>query len=97
MTRKCANKIAGIAPATPSISDEDRAGLSATTFLLLGIWLGPTAACWLVAIAAIVAGWVWLCRRFPTFGWLTYVFFDGFCGGLFGYRSGIYYRPRRRR
>ena len=41
--------------------------------------------------------WVWLCRRFPTFVWLTAEFFDGFLGGLFGYRSGVYYRPRYRR
>jgi hypothetical protein len=68
--------------------------LSAVTFLALCVWMGPHAACWFIAIAAIVAGWVWLCRRFPTFGCFTLVFFDGFLGGLFGYRSG-YYRPRR--
>ena len=72
-------------------------GVSAVAFLALAIWMGPHAACWLVAIAAFIAAWVWLCRRFPTFSWFTYVFIDGFCGGLFGYRSGIYYRPRCRR
>jgi hypothetical protein len=72
-------------------------GVSAVTFLALCIWVGPNAACWFIAIAAIIAVWVALCRRFPTFGWLTFVFFDGFFGGLFGYSSGTYYRPRRRR
>jgi hypothetical protein len=76
-------------------SDADRAGLSAVVFLMLCIWLGPQAACWLVAIAAIVAMWVALCRRFPVVGYLTYRFFLGFFGGLFGYRT--YYRPRYRR
>jgi hypothetical protein len=80
------------------MTDSDRLGLSATTFLLLGVWLGPHAACWLVAIAAIIAGWIWLARRSPTFGWLTAVFFDDFISGLFGARSGCYYpRARRRR
>ena len=64
---------------------------------MLCLWLGPHVACWLIAIAAFVARWVWLCNRFPTVGWFTAVFFDGFLGGPFGYRSGIYYRPRRRR
>ena len=45
---------------------------------------------------AVVAGWIRLALRFPVVGWLTYVFFDGFFGGLFGYRSA-YYRPRYRR
>jgi hypothetical protein len=72
-------------------------GVSAVTFLTLCVWIGPHAACWLVAIAAIIAMWVWLCRCFPTFVWLTAEFFDGFLGGLFGYRSGVYYRPRYRR
>jgi hypothetical protein len=82
--------------------DENRLGLSATTFLLLYLWMGPTAACWLIAIVAIVAAWIALCRRFPAVGYFTYVFFDGFVGGLFGSRGGgygygYYYAPRRRR
>ena len=68
--------------------------VSAVAFLTLCVWIGPSAACWLVAITAIIACWVLLCRRFPMVGWFTAVFFDGFLGGLFRYRSGIYYRPR---
>ena len=75
--------------------------VSATTFLLLGIWLGPDRAVFLIMIAAIVAAWIWLAARFPTVGDLTYVFFYGFVGGLFsglfGYRSGYGYHPRYRR
>ena len=98
-----ARKIVEFANTNSSISETDRAGISATTFLMLSIWIGPTAACWLIAIAAIVAGWIWLGHRFPTVGWLTYVFFNSFVlgliGGLFGYRGGYYYayRPRTRR
>jgi hypothetical protein len=77
-------------------SDDDRIGLSATTFLVLSIWLGPHAAVWLIAITAIIALWIALCRRFPLIGWFTYVFFDGFVSGLFGYRRRYYY-PRTRR
>jgi hypothetical protein len=44
-------------------------GVSTTTFLALSIWLGPTAACWLIAIAATLTVWFWLCRRFPVLGW----------------------------
>jgi hypothetical protein len=76
---------------------KDLLGVSAITFLTLCVWIGPHAACWLIAIAAIIAGWIWLANRFPTFGWLTYVFFDGFLGGLFGYRAGYYHGPRYRR
>ena len=46
--------------------DKALLGISATTFLLLCVWIGPHAACWLIAVAAIITGWVWLCRRFPT-------------------------------
>jgi hypothetical protein len=77
---------------------KDLLGVSATTFLALSIWIGPHAACWLIAIAALVAGWIWLAARFPTVGYLTYVFFYGVVGGLisglFGYRSGYGYHPR---
>jgi hypothetical protein len=82
-------------------ADENRLGVSTTTLLMLSIWLGPHAACWLIAIAATVAAWTWLAARFPTVGYLTYVFFYGFFGGLisglFGYRSGYGYHPRTRR
>ena len=74
-------------------------GVTATTFLALCIWLGPNAACWLIVIAAFIACWAWLCVRFPFFGVFTVACISGFVGGLFGYRSGYYYRPyyRRRR
>lgn len=78
-------------------------GVSAVTFLALAIWMGPNAACWVIAIAAVIAGWVWLAGRFPVVGWLTYVFFNSFMvgliGGLFGYRGGYGYGygPRYRR
>jgi hypothetical protein len=68
-------------------------GISATTYLMLCLWLGPHAACWLIALAAIIAGWVWLAYRFPLVGWFTTVFFAGFISGLVGYRAP-YYRPR---
>ena len=78
-------------------------GISATTFLTLCVWIGPNAACWLIAIAAIVTGWVLLAHRLPVVGWLTYVFFNSFVlgliSGLFGYRGGYgyySYRPRYR-
>jgi hypothetical protein len=73
--------------------DETLLGLSATTFLLLGVWIGPHAACWLVATAAILGAWVALCRRFPIVGYFSRVFLGGFLSGLVGYRSG--YRRRR--
>ena len=49
-------------------ADEDRLGLSATTFLTLCIAWGPNRACFVIAFAAIVAVWVALCRRFPLVG-----------------------------
>jgi uncharacterized membrane-anchored protein len=79
-------------------SDENRIGVTATTFLALSIWLGPDLACWLISGAALVTVWVWLAARFPTVGYLTYVLFYGFVGGLIsgllGYRSGYGYHPR---
>jgi hypothetical protein len=76
-------------------------GISATTFLTLCVWMGPDAACWLIGVAAFIALWTALCRRFPTFGYLSGVFFNSFVlgliGGLFNYRSGYAYRPRTRR
>jgi hypothetical protein len=73
----------------------DRLGLSATTFLMLCIWLGPDRAVFLITVAAIVALWVAVCRRWPIIGYFSIIFLDGFLGGLFGYRS--YYRRRYRR
>jgi hypothetical protein len=67
-------------------SDADRAGLSATTFLMLCVWLGPHAAFWLIAITAIVAMWIAMCRRVPTLGYFSGVFIVGFIQGLFGYQ-----------
>jgi 4-hydroxybenzoate polyprenyltransferase len=81
---------------------ETQLGVSAVTFLALSVWIGPTAACWLIGLAAIVAVWAALCRRFPVVGTLTEAFFRGFLpgliSGLFGYRGGYgYYRAARRR
>lgn len=61
-------------------------GISAATFLLLCLWLGPRLACSLLVVIAIVAVWVALCRRYPAAGYLTGIFFVGFVGGLFGLR-----------
>jgi hypothetical protein len=64
---------------------KDLLGVSATAFLTLCLWVGPHAACWLVATAAIVATWVAICRRFPAVGYLTGIFVVGFVQGLWGY------------
>ena len=44
-------------------------GVSAVTFLAICIWVGPNAACWFIAIAAIIAvvGGI-VCRRFRRSG-----------------------------
>jgi hypothetical protein len=78
--------------------DEGLIGVSATTFLLLCLWLGPDRAVFPLAGVAIVAGWCLLCRRFPIVGYFTAVFLGGFVSGLFGYRSSYRpgYRSRRR-
>jgi hypothetical protein len=55
----------------------------AVTFLALCVWMGPDRACFFVAVAAIIAAWVALCRRFPFVGVLTLLFFDGLVSGLF--------------
>ena len=89
------NTIANAANAPKRIrKSKDLLLVSAITFLTLCVAWGPNAACWVIAIAAVIAGWVWLARRYPFAGWLTFVFFDGFIGGLIGYRAA-YYRPRR--
>jgi hypothetical protein len=85
-------KILGASQETPTISDADRTGLSATTYLLLCISLGPHLAFSLIVVAAIVALWAALCRRFPAVGYFTGVFVVGFIQGLLGYRR----RTRRR-
>jgi hypothetical protein len=79
--------------------DEALLGISAVTFLLLCLWLGPDRAVFLLTVVAIVVGWYLLCRRFPIVGHFTAVFIGGFFSGLFNYRSGYNYRPlyRRRR
>ena len=63
-------------------SDEDRTGLSATTFLMLCIWLGPRLAVSLIVIIAIAALWAAACRRWPWFA----VFSIGLVRGLMGRR-----------
>lgn len=69
-----------------SYANSDRLGLSATTFLMLCMWLGPDRAVFLLTAVAIAAAWVALCKRFPTVGFLTGAFFNGLLGGLFGSR-----------
>jgi hypothetical protein len=73
--------------------------LSAILYLMACIWLGPTAAFWLTVIGAWSLFWLYLCSKWPFFGVFTVACISGFVGGLFGYRSGYYYRPyyRRRR
>jgi hypothetical protein len=44
-------------------SDEDRTGLSATTFIMLCIWLGPDRAVFLITVTAILTVWFLACRR----------------------------------
>ena len=63
-------------PATdaPTYSDADRTGLSATTFLILCIWLGPRLACSLPIVVAIATLWFLACRRWP----IVAVFTAGF-------------------
>ncbi|MFZ0603089.1 MAG: hypothetical protein WAN05_17330 [Roseiarcus sp.] len=69
-------------------ADADRLGLSAeaVVFLQLCIWVGPDRAVFGLTVVAIAAAWVALCKRFPTVGFLTSAFFNGFLGGLFGRR-----------
>lgn len=62
------------------MTDADRAGLSAVTFLVLCIWLGPDRACFLLTVVAIVAGWFWACRRWPIVAYITWGFIRGLCG-----------------
>jgi hypothetical protein len=71
---------------TMAYSDEDRAGLSATTFLTLCIAWGPNRACFAIMTVAIGALWIALCRRYPAVGTLTGIFIVSFVQGLFGSR-----------
>lgn len=64
-------------------SSKELLSVSAVTFLALCVWMGPDRACFFVAVAAIIAAWVALCRRFPFVGVLTLLFFDGLVSGLF--------------
>jgi hypothetical protein len=59
---------------------ERQLGLSAVVFLMLGIWLGPRLAVSLLTVAAIIATWWAMCRRWPILGVMTL----GFLRGLFG-------------
>jgi hypothetical protein len=45
--------------------DEALLGISATTFLILCIWLGPKVAVLLIFVVAIVTLWFLACRRWP--------------------------------
>jgi hypothetical protein len=58
--------------------DEALLGISATTFLILCIWLGPHVAFSLIVVSALIAGWVLACRRWP----IVAVFTLGFIRGL---------------
>ena len=42
---------------------DDRIGVSAVTYLLFGVKLGPGLALSLVLVFAIWIGWRWLCRK----------------------------------
>jgi hypothetical protein len=55
-------------------------GVTDTTFLALRVWIGPDRASFLMAIAAILTIWFWLCRRFPTAAWID----TGFIRALTG-------------
>jgi hypothetical protein len=62
-------------------SDADRAGISATTFIALCLWMGPDRAVFLLTVVAIGVAWFWLCRRFPLVVWFTAGFIRGLIGG----------------
>jgi hypothetical protein len=53
------------------MTDSDRLGISATTFLTLCIAWGPDRACFVIGLAAIIAMWIAMCRRWPFLGHLT--------------------------
>ena len=70
-----------------TIKRRNQLGLSATTFLILCIWLGPDRACFFIGLAAFIAVWAALCKRFPALGWFTTAFFFGVVNGLLGGRD----------
>jgi hypothetical protein len=59
--------------------DEALLGISATTFLLLCVWLGPRLACSLLTIIGAMALWLAMCRRWPILASISV----GFLRGLF--------------
>jgi hypothetical protein len=61
-------------------SDADRAGISASTYLLLVAAWGPHRAFYVVMLVAILVGWFWLIRRFPLLGWALLGFLRGLLG-----------------
>ena len=67
---------------------------------MLGVAFGVHAAFAVVIASAVIAGWIWLARRFPVIGRLTHAFFFGFVlgliSGLFGTRGGYGYYGYRR-
>jgi hypothetical protein len=58
---------------------ERQLGLSATTFLILCLWLGPHVTVPLLFVIAIAVVWFLACKRWPLFA----VFTIGFLRGLF--------------
>lgn len=61
---------------------KDLLGVSAVTFLVLCVGLGPRLACSLLFVAAIVTVWILAAKRWPWFA----VFSAGFIRGLFSRR-----------
>jgi hypothetical protein len=50
---------------------DDRLGVSAVTYLLFGVTLGPGLALFLILVFAIWNGWRWLCRKYPAVAWAS--------------------------
>jgi hypothetical protein len=53
---------------------------SALLFLTLGLWLGPSRALFLILVVAALAGWFWLCQRYPITACATLGFLRGLLG-----------------
>ena len=97
MNRKV-NIVQPIPPLPVSRRGVKRWWLSAIVYLLLCLWLGPTAAFWLTVAGASTLFWFYLCGKWPILGMFTSAVLTGFISGLFGYRGGYYgYRGYRRR
>jgi hypothetical protein len=60
--------------------DEALLGISATTFLILCIWLGPKVAVSLIFVVAIVTLWFLACRRWAIVAVFTLDFVRGLLG-----------------